>query len=270
MNLKLLPMIVSAVSTLLLAPGSKGAEPHTLKQGEVALPRLHNQRLPVVAMLVYPGMTLLDTMGPQAALSTSCKIHLVWKDLNPLVTDSGVMITPDTTLENCPKDLDVFFVGGGSPEVMQDAEVMAFVADRGGKAKYVTSVCNGSIVLGAAGLLDGYRAASHWAVIDALPLFGATPVRERVVTDRNRITGGGVTAGIDFGLVLISKLIDEKTAKLTQLAMEYDPHPPFDCGSPEKAGPELVGAFKDWFAPMVGQTGGTIQSSAERFKSSKN
>jgi cyclohexyl-isocyanide hydratase len=123
---------------------------------------------------------------------------------------------------------------------MSDAETLAFLADRGSTAKYVTSVCSGSLLLGAAGLLKGYKATSHWAARDGLSAFGAIPTDARVVVDRNRITGGGVTAGIDFGLVILAKLRGEDAAKLTQLAMEYDPEPPFQAGSPKTAGPAIV------------------------------
>ena len=120
--------------------------------------------------------------------------------------------------------------------VMKDPEVIQFMADRGARAKYVTSVCSGSLVLGAAGLLKGYKATSHWAARSALPMFGAEPIDARVVVDRNRVTGGGVTAGLDFGLVLLAKLLGEEVAKMTQLSIEYDPDPPFHCGSPKAAG----------------------------------
>ncbi len=113
---------------------------------------------------------------------------------------------------------------------MNDSEVIGFLADRGSRAKYVTSVCSGSLMLGAAGLMRGYKATSHWACRDLLPMFGATPVDARVVVDRNRISGGGVTAGLDFGLVLLAKLLGEDIAKMTQLALEYDPQPPFHAG----------------------------------------
>jgi cyclohexyl-isocyanide hydratase len=117
---------------------------------------------------------------------------------------------------------------------------LAFLRRQGEQARYVTSVCNGSLVLGAAGLLHGYRAACHWAWRHYLPRFGAIPVAERIVRDRNRVSGGGVTAGIDFALTLAAELAGEEAAKMLQLAFEYDPQPPFDCGSPESAGPELV------------------------------
>ncbi len=195
-----------------------------------------------VGMLLYSQLTLLDLIGPQTVLSAHAKIHLVWKNRDVIRTDSGIGIQPDATLSECPKDLDVLFVPGGPGmiSVMKDREVLAFLADRGARAKYVTSVCTGSIVLGAAGLLRGYKASSHWTFTELLPLFGAEIAEGRVVTDRNRITGGGVTAGIDFGLVLLAKLRGDDAAKITQLAMEYDPQPPFHAGSPKGAGPALT------------------------------
>jgi transcriptional regulator GlxA family with amidase domain len=215
-------------------------------------PAMHKERKPAVAMLLYPGLTLLDLLGPQTALSTSCDVHLVWKNTDLIESDTGIALKPTRTLAECPKDLDVLFVGGGPGQVavMRDAEVLKFLADRGARAKYVTAVCSGALVLGAAALLRGYKATSHWACRDALPLFGATPVAARVVTDRNRVSGGGVTAGIDFGLVLLAKLIGDDVAKMSQLAMEYDPEPPFDAGTPKKAGAEITKKVRDWMGPM--------------------
>ena len=198
------------------------------------------QTPPQIAMLLYPDLTLLDLIGSQTVFSMNSKIYLVWKTLDPVISDTGISIRPTTTFHDCPSDVDVLFVPGGfGVEVMKDPEVLAFLADRGSRAKYVTSVCSGSLVLGAAGLLRGYKATSHWAARQYLPNFGAEPVEARVVTDRNRVTGGGVTAGIDFGLVLLSKILVEEVAKITQLMMEYDPQPPFNAGSPEKAGAGL-------------------------------
>ena len=202
----------------------------------------NNQNPLQIGMLLYPGLTLLDLIGPQTVFSMHANTHLVWKNLDTVVSDSGIGIQPSATFEDCPKDLDVLFVPGGfgTAAAMADPEILAFLADRAPRAKYVTSVCSGSLILGAAGLLKGYRATSHWALRDALSMFGAQPVEERVVTDRNRITGGGVTAGIDFGLVMLAKMRGDDTARLTQLTMEYDPAPPFSAGSPAGAGPELV------------------------------
>lgn len=191
-----------------------------------------------VGMLLYPQLTLLDLIGPQTVLSAHANIHLVWKTWDMIRTDTGIAVQPTATFDECPKDLDVLFVPGGPGMIpaMQDPEVLAFLNDRGSRAKYVTSVCSGSLILGAAGLLRGYKATSHWAATELLPLFGADIEGGRVVTDRNRISGGGVTAGIDFGLVLLARLRGDDVARMTQLLMEYDPQPPFHAGSPKDAG----------------------------------
>jgi cyclohexyl-isocyanide hydratase len=209
-----------------------------------------------VGMLLYPQLTLLDLIGPQTVLAAHAKIHLVWKTRDMVRTDTGIGIQPDATLAECPKDLDVLFVPGGPGMIpaMKDPEVLAFLADRGERAKYVTSVCTGSVILGAAGLLRGYQATSHWAFASLLPLFGAEIAEGRVVTDRNRITGGGVTAGIDFGLVLLAKLRGDDAAKLTQLAMEYDPQPPFHAGSPKGAGAAMTHQLLASLEPVNRQT----------------
>ncbi len=195
-----------------------------------------------IAMLAYPAMTLLDLCGPQTVFSPHARTYLVWETLDPIITDSGIVVTPDTTFDNCPQDLDVLFAPGGygTYDVMENERALAFMADRGRTAKYVTSVCSGSLILGAAGLLEGYRAACHWACYDILKELGVTPDHGRVCFDGNRITGGGVTAGLDFGLRVLAELRDEETAKMSQLMMEYDPKPPFNAGSPESAGPELT------------------------------
>jgi cyclohexyl-isocyanide hydratase len=209
-----------------------------------------------VGMLLYPQLTLLDLLGPQTVLSGHAEIHLVWKTRDMIWTDTGIGILPTATFDECPKDLDVLFVPGGPGMIpaMQDPQVLAFLADRGARAKYITSVCSGSVILGAAGLLRGYKATSHWAATDLLPLFGAEVAEGRVVTDRNRISGGGVTAGIDFGLVLLAKLRGEDVAKMTQLAMEYDPQPPFQAGSPKDAGAVMTQTFLSMMEPLNRQT----------------
>ena len=195
-----------------------------------------------IGMLLYPGLTLLDLIGPQTVFSWFANIHLVWKTTDLIETDTGIGIRPSATFETCPRDLDILFVPGGFGQqaIMNDHEVLEFLADRASRAKYVTSVCSGSLLLGAAGLLKGYKATSHWAARELLRMYGAEPVDARVVVDRNRITGGGVTAGIDFGLVILAKLRGDDAAKLTQLAMEYDPEPPFDAGNPKTAGAKVI------------------------------
>jgi cyclohexyl-isocyanide hydratase len=196
-----------------------------------------------IGFLLFPNVTQLDLTGPAQILSRipNAKTHLVWKTIEPVVTDVGFSINPTTAFTDCPI-LDVLCVPGGVgiADQVGDTDTLEFLRWQGARAKYVTSVCNGSLLLGAAGLLDGYRAACHWMWSKYLPLFGAIPVAERVVRDRTRITGGGVTAGIDFGLTLAAELAGEETAKLLQLIFEYDPQPPFDCGSPGGAGSILV------------------------------
>lgn len=165
---------------------------------------------------------------------------MIWKDLAPVATDAGFSILPTTTFDSCPP-LDVICVPGGMGQValMADEEVLDFLRRQGEQARYVTSVCSGALLLGAAGLLRGYKSACHWAFREMLPAFGAEPVAQRVVKDRNRISGGGVTAGIDFALTLAAELAGEEAAKTIQLFLEYDPQPPFDAGTPAKAGPEI-------------------------------
>ena len=197
-----------------------------------------------IGMLLYPRLTQLDLTGPFEVLSRvpGARVHLLWKTLDPVVSDSGMQILPTLTLVECPA-LDVVFVPGGPGQVdlMDDREVLGFLSRQARNARFVTSVCTGSLVLAAAGLLDGYAAACHWLWRDQLAEFGVKVATDRVVVDRNRITGGGVTAGIDFGLLVASQLAGETVAKTIQLSIEYNPSPPFDAGSPEGAGPEIVG-----------------------------
>jgi cyclohexyl-isocyanide hydratase len=206
-----------------------------------------------IGLLLYPGLTMLDLIGPQTVFSWFANTHLVWKTKDLIYSDTGIGMQPTDSFETCPRDLDVLFVPGGFGQMalMNDAEVLAFLADRAATSKYITSVCSGSLLLGAAGLLKGYKATSHWSARDSLTAFGAEPVEARVVVDRNRITGGGVTAGIDFGLVLLAKLRGDDAAKLTQLAMEYDPKPPFDAGTPKTAGPAIVEKAMSFMAAML-------------------
>lgn len=206
-----------------------------------------------IGMLIFPEMFSLDLFGPYQFLAglMNVQVHLLWKTLDPVAANKGVKILPTTTLADCPRDLDVLFVPGGTAGVnplLRDDIVLDFIADRGSRARYVTSVCTGALVLGAAGLLRGYKAATHWAAMDLLPIFGAIPTEQRVVEDRNRMTGGGVTAGIDFGLTITARLRSNDYAKMMQLAMEYDPQPPFHSGSPKDASPSLVSHLKEMTA----------------------
>ncbi|HEY1971297.1 MAG TPA: DJ-1/PfpI family protein [Pseudonocardia sp.] len=213
-----------------------------------------------VGMLMFPGQTMLDFIGPETVLSgAGMNVHLVSDTLDPVLSDSGVRVLPTTTLPDCPATLDILFVPGGiTDRVLLDDNRLAFLADRGATASYVTSVCSGSVVLAAAGLLDGYRASTHWAMREQLALFGVEVSEERVCIDRNRLTGGGVTAGIDFGLTLVAHILGEELAKFIQLAIEYNPHPPFDAGSPATAGPAAVARFQDFLGAAGERTNNAI------------
>jgi cyclohexyl-isocyanide hydratase len=191
----------------------------------------------LVGMVMFDGFTLLDLVGPQTALGFHGEIKLIAKNREPVTTDGGIQVIPNCTFDDCPTNLDVLFVPGGVGvlNAMVDRELLSFVSDRGQRARYVTSVCTGSLIQGAAGLLVGYEATTHWAWHDVLASLGAKPVKKRIVSDRNRLSGGGVTAGIDFGLTLLALLRGKGAAETVQLMMEYDPGPPFDCGIPKKA-----------------------------------
>lgn len=217
-----------------------------------------------IGMVLYPGLTFLDLVGPQTVLSLYGKTLLLWKTMEPVATEAGNTVNPTTTFDECPDDLDVLFVPGGygTNAAMQDEQIVSFLTRVGPSARYITSVCSGSILLGMAGLLEGYKAATHWACYGALEASGAIPVRERVVIDRNRISGGGVTAGIDFGLQLLAELRDEKTAKTAQLIIEYDPLPPFQAGSPETAGSDVKDAAMQILGDMDEQMAQTLRARA--------
>lgn len=208
-----------------------------------------------IGLVIFPGMTQLDMTGPYQVFSMmpDTRVLLLWKTLEPVTSSEGMTILPTATFNDCPS-LDVLCVPGGAigqVEMMQDAEVLEFLRQQGKTAKYITSVCTGSLILAAAGLLQGYRAACHWAFRDQLAMLGVEVGTQRVVVDRNRITGGGVTAGIDFGLVVVGKLCDEETAKMIQLLLEYNPAPPFNAGSPESAGEILVEQVKKFGEQLI-------------------
>jgi cyclohexyl-isocyanide hydratase len=198
-----------------------------------------------IGLLLFPKLTQLDLTGPFEVFNRApgATVHLIWKSLDPVTSDTGLTMMPTATFADCPP-LDVICVPGGPgiAELMEDEEVLDFLRRQAASAKYVTSVCTGSMVLGAAGLLKGKRATSHWMSRPMLAALGATPVAERIVTDGNTITGGGVTAGIDFALTIVGREFGQRTAEEAQLFIEYDPQPPFNSGSPRTADPALVEA----------------------------
>jgi cyclohexyl-isocyanide hydratase len=205
-----------------------------------------------IGLLVFPKVTQLDLTGPLQVFSSvpGAKVHLIWKRIEPVPSDSVMVLTPTISFADCPQ-LDVICVpgGAGSDDMLNDEEMLDFLRRQAELAKYITSVCTGSLVLGAAGLLRGYRATTHWTAMDFLEPFGATPAKTRVCVDRNRVTGGGVTAGIDFALTLVSIMVDRRTAEAIQLRLEYNPAPPFNAGSPDTAPPEILALMKERIAP---------------------
>lgn len=220
-----------------------------------------------IGLLVFPKVTQLDLTGPLQVFSSvpGAKVHLIWKRIEPVPTDSVMVLTPTTTFADCPQ-LDVICVPGGlgTDDMVGDQDMLAFLRRQAEGAKYVTSVCTGSLVLGAAGLLKGYRATTHWSAIDFLSSFGAIPTRTRVCVDRNRFTGGGVTAGIDFALTLVSELVDRKTAEAIQLRLEYNPAPPFNAGSPDTAPAEILAFMKERIAPSQARRADLMGRAAAR------
>ncbi|NEO88567.1 MAG: DJ-1/PfpI family protein [Spirulina sp. SIO3F2] len=215
-----------------------------------------NSTAPIhIGFLLYPGVIQLDVLGAYQVLAfpPQTQLYLISETLAPIVSNEGLMLTPTTTFANCPR-LDVVCVpGGGMGQVdaMQSPVLLDFLRWQAQTAQYITSVCTGSLVLAAAGLLQGYQATCHWAFCDQLEGLGVEVVQQRVVCDRNRITGAGVTSGIDFGLLLLAQLCGEEMAKMTQLMLEYDPKPPFRAGTPEGAGNMLTRSLLQVGAPLI-------------------
>lgn len=208
-----------------------------------------------IGLLLFPKLTQLDLTGPFEVFSRlpGARTHLLWKDRAPVMSDKGLAILPTASFAEAPSPLDVICVPGGPGqiELMDDEPVLDFLRGAAANARYVTSVCTGSLVLGAAGLLRGYRATCHWSSLDQLALLGAEPVAERVVRDRNRITGAGVTSGIDFALAVVAELRGRRAAEDIQLSIEYDPAPPFAAGSPRTADRELLQQARAKLQPFL-------------------
>jgi putative intracellular protease/amidase len=248
-------MLAAAASAALLpasasaqAPQSNGAPPEGLAKPDWNM-----------ALVLYPGFTALDLVGPYHFLGgTGAKLHLVTNQTNlePVPSDIGMAIQPTTTLAECPENLTLLFVPGGTTGTIaaaQDRRTIAFLRHHAQTARYVTSVCTGSLILGAAGLLRGKRATSHWSVVDTLAGFGARPVRERVVRDGNLVTGAGVSAGMDFGVTIVAELLGRSAAEAGVLMAEYAPEPPFATGTLDTAPPELVALLKQGLSGFVEQ-----------------
>jgi len=209
-----------------------------------------------IAIVIYDHMTPLDVIGPHYFLGRlrGADVQFVASSLRPVQCENGLSIVPTATFETCPKDLDVLLTGGGTNgtlAAMRDPAMLAFLADRGSRAKWVTSVCTGSLLLGQAGLLRGYRATSHWLTRPLLKDFGAIEVDERVVFDRNRATGAGVSAGLDLALALIQQLRPLEFAQAVQLLAEYAPQPPLDSGTPNRAPAAVLAQVQELTADFV-------------------
>lgn len=198
-------------------------------------------------ILCFPGVQQLDLTGPYEVFASArnATVHLVWKDLEPIRSATGLVLMPDTTFADAPS-FDVLCIPGGRGvnALLHDEEVLSFVREKAAAARFVTAVCTGSLVVGRAGLLTGRRATTHWNSMDFLPRLGATPVEERVVKDGSVITAGGVTAGIDFGLAVVAELMGNDEAQTIQLSLEYAPAPPFNSGTPATAPRSIVDAAR--------------------------
>jgi cyclohexyl-isocyanide hydratase len=202
-----------------------------------------------VGFVIFPNLTQLDFTGPLQVLARlpQSATHIVAKSEAPVPSDCGLDLVPTYTFANCPP-LDLICIPGGTRGVVAaigDRETMEFVRAQASAAKYVTAVCTGAFVLGAAGLLKGRRATTHWAYADLLPLVGATHEKARIVRDGNVITAGGVTSGIDFGLSLVAEIAGEMAARAIQLGIEYAPAPPFDSGHPDNASAAVRSVVSD-------------------------
>lgn len=219
-----------------------------------------------IAFLAFPRLTQLDLTGPFEVLSRvpGARVHVLAREAGPITAEGGLQLLPTGTLSEAPP-LDVLCVPGGAgvDAVLEDDATLDWLAERGARARWVTSVCTGALALGAAGLLRGHLATTHWLSLDLLPLFGATPLAERVVLDRDRLTGGGVTAGIDFGLTLAAQLAGEEVARRIALGLEYAPAPPFP-GSPRSAAPAHVAATLEASKPIREARRRVCAAAAER------
>lgn len=201
-----------------------------------------------VVFLLFDGITQLDFTGPAQVLARTpgAVVRTAAKAIEPIQTDCGFAILPSTTFTDCPQaDLLCVPGGFGIRDVIQDETTLQFLRDQAGAAQYLTSVCTGSLALGAAGLLEGKRATTHWAYTSLLEKFGATYEKARVVQDGNLFTAGGVTSGIDFALTVVAEIAGQQLAKSIQLGLEYDPHPPFNSGHPDVADPELLARLQE-------------------------
>ncbi|SDZ67110.1 isonitrile hydratase [Pseudomonas sp. NFIX28] len=222
-----------------------------------------------IGFLLFPNVQQLDLTGPYDVLASlpDVQVHLVWKTREAVTASTGLVLQATTSFADCPQ-LDVICIPGGSGvgPLMEDAQTLDFIRRQAAQARYVTSVCTGSLVLGAAGLLRGKRATTHWAYHHLLEALGAIAVQERVVRDGNVLSGGGITAGIDFALTLVGELFDAATAQRVQLQLEYAPAPPFAAGSPQTAPKAVVEQARQLAANSIRQRGEIVERVVARWR----
>lgn len=248
-----------------IGSSSRAAEPPEADAHEKAMASLKPGSENVV-ILLYQGFTALDAIGPEYILSTmsGAKVRFVAKTKAPVTCETGYEVTPNLSFDECPESPDLLLVPGGTAgtlAAMQDVETMNFLRKCGAGAKLTGSVCTGSVLLGAAGLLRGYEATSHWQTLELLTLCGAKPSSKRVVFDRDRVTGAGVTAGLDLALELVKRYRGDFYAKGVQLLAQYDPQPPFaGAGDPAKADADVVALMNGMHKPFVELMGKSVQS----------
>jgi cyclohexyl-isocyanide hydratase len=223
-----------------------------------------------IGFVIFPNLTQLDFTGPLQVLQRlpDATTYIVAKTRDLVPSDGPLAIPPTATFSDCPP-LELICIAGGSgmDQAMEDGETIAFVRRESARAKYVTSVCTGAFILGAAGLLQGKRATTHWAFHHLLPRVGAIPVKERVVRDGNTITGGGVTAGVDFAFTVMNEIAGPVVTQAVQLLLEYDPKPPFEAGSPARAPAGIKAAVDQRFAPRLPEFEKVLDRVASRLQS---
>ncbi len=220
-----------------------------------------------IGFLLFPKLTQLDFTGPYEVMSRlpGAEVRLLWKEAGPVRADTGLTMLADTAMADCPQ-LDILCVPGGPgvAALMEDEAVLAFLRAQAPGLRYLTSVCTGALVLGAAGLLRGRRATTHWASHDFLAALGAVPVAARVVQDGNLVTGGGVTAGVDFALTIAAEIAGAEAAQAIQLQIEYAPAPTFDAGRPETAPSSVLAAAQARGAGMRAEREALVRRVAAR------
>lgn len=225
-----------------------------------------------IACFLYPQFTSMDMIGPVTAWQfvPGVEFEFIAARKGPIATDSGLELVATHTYADATPDPDVVFVPGGALptlEAMQDEALLGAIARAGAKAQWITSVCTGSLLLGAAGLLRGYRSACHWHALPWLEKFGAIPDERRVVIDRNRASGGGVTAGVDFGLRMAAQWGGEPAGRLIELVIEYAPEPPFHTGRPELADAATLATAREMVSPMMPEA--LVDRAARRLQASR-